>query len=94
MMRNEQYFETFAFGDSLEMADELLKLVPEGKKTAIVSVYLKTESKPQIGDLSLVLDGRGAAACVIKTVYLQTVPFCKLTWDMVRLEGEDDSFEE
>lgn len=31
---------------------------------------------------------------MIKTVYLQTVPFCDLTWDMVNLEGEDDGFEE
>ena len=91
---NNPYFETFAFGDSSEMADELLKLVLEGKKTATVSIYLEDEAKPKIGDLSLVLDGRGEPACVIKTVYLQTVPFCDLTWDMVNLEGEDDSFEE
>lgn len=53
------------------------------------SIYLEDEAKPKIGDLSLVLDGRGEPACVIKTVYLQTVPFCDLTWDMVNLEGED-----
>ena len=92
-MENE-FFEIFSFGDSPEMADELLKLVLEGKKTATVSVYPEDEAKPQIGDLSLVLDGRGEPACVIKTVYLQTVPFRDLTWEMVRLEGEDDSFEE
>lgn len=90
----KDYFECFAFGDSPEMADELLALVLAGKKTATVSVVLKDEQAPSIGDCSLVLDGSGKPACVIKTVYLETVKFCDLTWDMVRKEGEDDSFEQ
>lgn len=76
------YFERFAFGDSPEMADELLALVLAGKKTATVSVILEDEQTPSVGDLSLVLDGRGNPACVIKTVHLETVKFCDLTWDM------------
>ena len=88
------YFECFAFGDSPEMADELLALVLAGKKTATVSIILEGEQTPNIGDLSLVLDGRGNPACVIKTVYLETVKFCDLSWDMVKLEGEDENFEQ
>ena len=88
----KDYFECFAFGDSPEMADELLALVLAGKKTATVSVILEDEQAPSVGDLSLVLDGRGNPACVIKTVYLETVNFCDLTWDMVKLEGEDEDF--
>lgn len=88
------YYESFSFGDSPEMADELLALVLTGKKTATVSVILEDDKTPGIGDLSLVLDGRGNPACVIKTVYLKTVKFCDLTWDMVKLEGEDESFEQ
>lgn len=91
---NKGYFECFAFGDSPEMADELLALVLAGKKTATVSVILENEQTPSVGDLSLVLDGRGNPACVIKTVYLETVKFCDLTWDMVKLEGEDENFEQ
>ena len=91
---NKNYFECFAFGDSPEKADELLALVLTGKKTATVSVVLEDEQSPSVGDLSLVLDGRGNPACVIKTVYLETVKFCDLTWDMVRLEGEDENFEQ
>ena len=90
----EKYFECFSFGDSPEMADELLKLVLEGNKTATVSVILDGEPAPKVGDLSLVLDGKGNPACVIKTVYLEVVKFCELTWDMVKLEGEDENFEE
>ena len=91
---NNDYFERFAFGDSSEMADELLALVLSGKKTATVSVLLESDQKPNVGDLSLVLDGRGNPACVIKTVHLETVKFCDLTWDMVKLEGEDETFEQ
>lgn len=91
---NKSYFECFAFGDSPEMADELLALVLTGKKTATVSVVLEDEQTPSVGDLSLVLDGHGNPACVIKTVYLETVKFCDLTWDMVKLEGEDENFEQ
>ena len=91
---NKSYFECFAFGDSPEMADELLALVLTGKKTATVSVVLEDEQTPSVGDLSLVLDGRGNPACVIKTVYLDTVKFCDLTWNMVKLEGEDENFEQ
>ena len=91
---NKSYFECFAFGDSPEMADELLALVLTGKKTATVSVVLEDEQTPSVGDLSLVLDGRGNPACVIKTVYLETVKFCDLAWDMVKLEGEDENFEQ
>lgn len=91
---NKSYFECFAFGDSPEMADELLNLVLTGKKTATVSIVLEDERTPSVGDLSLVLDGRGNPACVIKTVHLETVKFCDLTWDMVKLEGEDENFEQ
>ena len=91
---NKTYFECFAFGHNPEMADELLALVLSGKKTATVSVVLENEQVPSVGDLSLVLDGHGNPACVIKTVYLEIVKFCDLTWDMVKLEGEDETFEQ
>lgn len=91
---DKSYFERFSFGDSPEMADELLALVLAGKKTATVSVVLEDEQTPSVGDLSLVLDEHGNPACVIKTVHLETVKFCDLTWDMVKLEGEDENFEQ
>lgn len=90
----KDYFECFAFGDNPKMADELLALVLSGKKTATVSVVLENEQSPSVGDCSLVLDGCGNPACVIKTVHLETIKFCDLTWDMVKLEGEDETFEQ
>ena len=55
---------------------------------------LEDEQAPSVGDLSLVLDGLSTPACVIKTVHVETVKFCDLTWDMVKLEGEDENFEQ
>ncbi len=88
-----KYYETFAFGDSPELADELLALILEGRKTATVSVVLEDEVAPKAGDISLVLDGSGNPACEIETVYVDVVKFRDLTWDMVKLEGEDETFE-
>ena len=89
-----KYFEVFSFGYSPVMADELLSLVLEGKKTATVSVILEGEPIPKIGDVSLVLNSNGEPKCEIKTTFLTTEPFKDLTWDMVKLEGEDDTFEQ
>ena len=93
-INKSDYFECFAFGNSPQMADELLELVLAGKKTATVSVILEDEPHPQIGDVSLVLNGKGEPACTIRTIYLETVRFCDLTWEMVRQEGEDETFEQ
>lgn len=89
-----RYFEEFSFGDTPEMADELLQLVLDGKKTATVSVILEDDPIPQIDDVSLVLDGRGKPACEIKTKFVELLPFEELTWEMVKLEGEDETFEQ
>ena len=45
---NKSYFESFAFGDSPEMANELLALVLAGKKTATVSVVLEGEDEKPV----------------------------------------------
>lgn len=91
---SKQYYEAFAFGDSPALADELLALVLAGRKTATISVLLENEPAPKVGDMSLVLNGRGEPACEIRTVRAETVPYGELTWDMVKLEGEEDTFEE
>ena len=87
------YFERFSFGDSPEMADELLALVLAGKKTATVSVILEDEQAPALVIYHWYLTV-GALRLVIKTVHVETVRFCDLTWDMVKLEGEDENFEQ
>lgn len=82
----------FAFGDSPELADELLELVLAGTKTAtaeLVSVFEASgEPMPVPGDLWIVLDGAGAPRALIRTTRVDTVPFDQVTAEFAELEGE------
>ncbi|HGE8505896.1 ASCH domain-containing protein [Serratia ureilytica] len=82
----------WAFGDGPALADELLGLVLSGDKTATCSSYAsyRREQTPQIGDYSIVLDGRGEPACVIRTLALRLVRYDQVTAEMAAKEGEGD----
>ncbi|MBN3214593.1 ASCH domain-containing protein [Pectobacterium polaris] len=82
----------WSFGDSSELADELLQLVREGHKTATCSSYhaFKNEETPQVGDYNIVLDGAGQPSCVIRTRSLTLVRYCDVTAEMAAKEGEGD----
>jgi uncharacterized protein YhfF len=64
--------ERFSFGDSPNMADELLALVIAGVKTATcgaLSDYPEGDPKrPIVGRRDIVLDGRGRPAAAIETI--------------------------
>ena len=80
---------TFAFGDSPELADELLGLVLKGVKTATCS----TEDEPNIstpGERWIVLDGRGRPACVIETTEVTYRRFGEVDTAFAYEEGEGD----
>lgn len=84
----------WSFGDGPEMADELGELVCRGTKTATCSLYWeyqKTgEALPEVGALSIVLDGRGAPLCIIETTEITIQPFDQVLSDFARDEGEGD----
>ena len=84
----------WAFGDSPELADELLGLVLEGTKTAtadLVWTYAAAgEPVPAVGDLSIVLDGSGRPRVLLRTTNVEVVPFSAVTEEHARLEGEGD----
>ena len=67
------------FGDSTEMADELGRLVQAGIKTATsgLSWAFETDNDPPpaVGDLEIVVDGRGEPLCVIEITEVATWPF-------------------
>lgn len=87
--------ESFYFGYYEELADELLQLVLAGQKTATTSSYLAYanvgEALPKVGDLSIVTDWSGRPACVIENTQVVTLPFNQMTFDLCRLEGEDEN---
>jgi uncharacterized protein YhfF len=84
----------FAFGDTSELADELLAYVQRGTKRATVAAVEQLESEggplPAPGQHWGVLDGAGVPRCVIETVAVARGRMAEVTpafaWD----EGEDD----
>lgn len=89
-------YEAWAFGDpSLpDLATELALLVRDGPKRAtagLASDYeAEDETLPEIGDLSVILDGKGSPVCVIQTTAVEIRRFGDVdeafAWD----EGEGD----
>ncbi|MDQ0185279.1 ASCH domain-containing protein [Cytobacillus kochii] len=87
-------YVAWAFGDSEEMADALVELVAEGKKTATASNYLlyeiENEDLPQVGQLNIILDGKGLPKVIVKTTNVTVVPFDEVTENHAFNEGEGD----
>ena len=86
--------EAWAFGATPEHADGLLALVLEGVKTGTASSVWDYEATgdrmPQIGDLSVILDGAGVPRAVIETTALRVVPFDEVDAEHAHAEGEGD----
>ncbi len=84
----------WSFGDSDELADELLDLVLSGAKTAtstsLAEYVAAGEELPGEGDLSIVLDGRGEPRALILTTAMEVVPFDEVDADHASAEGEGD----
>lgn len=86
--------EAWAFGATAEQADDLLELVSRGTKTAMASSLWDYETAgdtlPRIGDLSVVLDGRGVPRAVIGTTDVRVIPFDEVGAEHAFAEGEGE----
>ncbi|MEQ9243759.1 MAG: ASCH domain-containing protein [Roseovarius indicus] len=85
---------TFKFGDSAALCDELLSLVRSGKKVATCSAlheFQNGEPFPEVGRRDIGLNWDGTPAVVIETVELIQCRFDEVTEEMALAEGEDDS---
>ncbi len=87
--------EPFCFGDSPEMADELLDLVRRGPKRATAAAVVEYEHEgeplPRPGQHWVVTDGGGQPGCVVRTLEVRVGPLDAtldpaFAWD----EGEGD----
>ncbi|EFO33467.1 putative cytoplasmic protein [Roseibium sp. TrichSKD4] len=89
--------ETFTFGDSEALCEELLSLVRAGKKTATCGALHDFqeggEALPVVGrkDISLHWDGR--PALVIETVEVIIRRFCDVDESFALAEGENETLE-
>ncbi len=89
-----QHLQRWAFGDSPELADELLALVLIGKKTATCCSLSQYEDEtwpmPKPGDRWIVLDGAQAPRCVIETTEIKSQRFDQVDAQFAHDEGEGD----
>lgn len=87
-------YQAWAFGDSIEAADELARLVVTGIKTATASLYmlyeLEDEPLPYAGLHNVILDGEGEPVAIIETTAVDIVPFDQVSAEHAYLEGEGD----
>ena len=83
----------WAFGDSPELADELLALVLAGIKRATCNSIADAEARnlmPKLGEINVVLDGAGRPACSIETTGVDLMRFCEVDAAFAAAEGEGD----
>ena len=89
--------EHWHFGMTENEANHLLGLVLCGKKRATCSSHLgytaEDEPIPAVGDVSVITYFDGTPACIIRTVNVQIIPFCDMTFELASKEGEDDTLE-
>jgi len=87
-------FDTEGWGDSPEMADELGALIAAGTKTATCSAVwewqTEGESWPEIGHITIVLDGRDQPLCIIETLEVTIKPYNEVDAAFAFDEGEGD----
>jgi uncharacterized protein YhfF len=85
-------FSSWFFGDSPEMADDLLALVMEGKKTATCSALFDyehdNESPPEEGSYHILTDFAGRPHCLVQMTLVSFVPYRDVTEDFALAEGE------
>ncbi|MFC2821770.1 MAG: ASCH domain-containing protein [Sphaerochaeta sp.] len=84
-------YDAWSFGED---ADNLARLVLEGKKTATSSVYdlyeYDSDEIPRAGEYSVILDGNDNAICVILLEEVSVVPFKDVDEEQAKREGEGD----
>ena len=87
--------QTFTFGDSRTLCDELLALVRAGRKTATCEALRAYDSNPQavpvVGRRDIALDWDGSPALVIETVDVALCRYCDVDEAFALAEGENDS---
>ncbi len=85
-----RHLESFACGDSPELADELLALVLEGRKRATCWARSEGMKGAEIGKHMVVLDGAGCPRAVLQTLELAQRRFDEVDAAFAFDEGEGD----
>jgi uncharacterized protein YhfF len=87
-------YTAWAFGHTPETADQLLACVISGKKRGTSSYHrlyeLEQEPLPEVGEYSVLLDGRNEPRALIQTIHVEVLPYNRITELHGFLEGEGD----
>ena len=82
------------FGDSVELANELLALVLEGRKRATAGSLAEYEiedfATPRVGDRWIVCDGQGRPRAIVETTDVRVGPLSSVDDQFAWDEGEGD----
>ena len=54
---------------------------------------LEGEPLPKVGEMSVITYWDGTPGCVIRTTNVRIIPYRDMTFDIAKLEGEDDTLE-
>ncbi len=83
-----------AFGDHPKLADELGALIVSGIKTGTCSALWEWQAEgnpiPEVGLISITLNGAGEPICIIETTHIALRNFNEVDEDFARTEGEGD----
>lgn len=83
-----------SFGDSVELADELLALIVNGPKRATAGSYDEYVQEgadiPDVGTFTIALDGRGAPRALLRTTDMRIGPLSSVDDQFAWDEGEGD----
>jgi len=88
--------DTFHFGDSAALSDELLALVRSGRKRATCTHMAELEAgamRPTVGRRDIALNFDGTPALVIETREVVETTFRDMTEAMALAEGENETLD-
>jgi uncharacterized protein YhfF len=93
-VKQDEDYQVWSFGDSHKLANELYKLVLEGKKTATACLVWENEHDPTnapiLNGYSVITDFEGKPKCIIKTLKIEIKPFNEVDEVFAAKEGEGD----
>jgi uncharacterized protein YhfF len=83
-----------AWGDSPQLAQELADLIVAGTKTATCSALWEWQAEggalPQVGQVTIVLDGASQPVGIVETVEISVRPYNEVDAQFAYEEGEGD----
>ena len=89
--------EKWHFELTEDACNSLLDLVLKGQKRAtsssLAAFELGGETMPKEGELSVITDWGGNPRCVVRTKKLHILPYEEITYDLAKLEGEDETLD-